>query len=126
MKILKNLSDSIYPYQRDEDDIMSHFTKKIYNNNLCKEIVDTGFAYTPYIPNSLKRYMPKYKFTRDQWYVADYDWVHQSEVFEWCNKQFGPHPIRPDAWSRWYNKYSEKMHFRDEKDYQWFLLRWSV
>jgi hypothetical protein len=68
---------------------------------------------------------PLYKFSRANWYVADFDWVHQCEVLEWCSQQFGPHPDRPDAWSRWYNKYSEKIHFRDERDYVLFILRWS-
>lgn len=84
-----------------------------FQNNLCKEIL------LPMRPE------PKYKFSRANWYVAEYDWVHQSEVYEWCRQQFGPHPMYPDAWSRWYNKYNEKIHFRDAKDYEWFMLRWS-
>ena len=67
---------------------------------------------------------PKYKFSRE-WYVAEFDWVHHGEVLAWCEQQFGPHPQNPDAWSRWVNKYSEKIHFRDEKDYVLFTLRWS-
>lgn len=67
---------------------------------------------------------PKYKFSRSKWYVAEYDWVHQYEVHEWCYHQFGPHPKNPDAWSRWYNNYSEKIHFRDKEDYMMFVLRW--
>lgn len=82
--------------------------------NLCKEII------LPMQPKSLK-----YKFTRANWYVAEFDWVHYAEVLEWCNQQFGPYPERPDAWSRWVNMYSEKIHFRDERDYIWFVLRWS-
>jgi hypothetical protein len=97
--------------------------KSIYYNNLCKEIMLPGYPKTSV---SLKRLMPKYQFSRANWYVADFDWVHQAEVLKWCAQQFGPHPQRPDAWSRWYNKYSEKIHFRDAKDYQWFLLKWGV
>jgi hypothetical protein len=82
----------------------------------------TGYSKTTI---SLKKLMPKYQFSRD-WYVADYDWVHQGEVLEWCVEHFGPHPQHPDAWSRWQNKYSEKIHFRDSKDYHWFMLRWGV
>jgi hypothetical protein len=84
-----------------------------FQNNLCKEIL------LPMRPE------PKYKFSRANWYVADFDWVHHGEVLAWCKQQFGPHPNNPDAWSRWYNKYSEKIHFRDSKDYEWFVLRWS-
>ena len=91
----------------------STFLKSAYYNNLCNEIL------LPMKP------APKYKFSRANWYVADYNWIHQGEVYEWCTQQFGPHPMYPDAWSRWYNKYNEKIHFRDAKDYEWFLLRWS-
>lgn len=86
----------------------------IGGTNLCKEILLPMF--------SLK---PKYKFSRAKWYVAEYDNKHHFEVLEWCAQQFGPYPERPDAWSRWVNMYSEKIHFRDEKDYAWFMLRWS-
>lgn len=92
----------------------STFLKSAYYKNLCEEIM---------LPMKLE---PKHKFSRANWYVAEFDWVHQHEVLAWCSQQFGPHPARPDAWSRWYNKYSEKIHFRDEKDYTWFLLKWGV
>jgi len=91
-----------------------HFLKtRYYDTNLCKEIV------LPMKPKS------KYQFSRANWFVAEYNWVHHDEVHEWCYHQFGPHPKNPDAWSRWYNNYSEKIHFRDSKDYEWFLLRWT-
>jgi hypothetical protein len=60
----------------------------LYGTNLCKEIV------LPVKP------APKYKFSRAKWYTAEYDWIHQGEVYEWCTQQFGPHPMYPDAWSR--------------------------
>lgn len=96
----------------------SHYYQKmllnsIYNTNLCKEIMLPMFAE------------PKYKFSRANWYVAEFDDKHYFEVEEWCAKHFGPHPKNPDAWSRWVHKYSEKIHFRDEKDYVLFMLRWS-
>ena len=68
----------------------------------------------------------KYKFSRANWYVAEFDTQYYSEVEVWCAEQFGPHPKRPDAWSRWVHKYEDKIHFRDEKDYNWFVLRWSA
>jgi hypothetical protein len=101
----------------------STFLKSAYYKNLCEEIMLPGYPITSV---SLKKLMPKYQFSRANWYVADFDWVHHGEVLEWCKQQFGPHPQHPDAWSRWYNKYSEKIHFRDAKDYEWFLLRWGT
>ena len=66
----------------------------------------------------------KYKFTRG-WYVAEFDIKDYTDVVHWCREQFGPHPKHSDAWSRWVHKYEDKIHFRDEQDYMWFLLRWS-
>ena len=73
----------------------------------------------------MTNYKSKYNFSRDNWYVAEYDWAKDAEVFEWCREQFGPHPMEPDAWSRWHSRYRDQIHFRDEKDYSWFLLKWQ-
>lgn len=86
---------------------------KLYENNLCKEI------FLPMQPE------PKYKFSRAKWYVAEFNWKDYDEVTSWCEQHFGPHPNNPDAWSRWHHRYSDMIHFRDEKDYNWFVLRWS-
>jgi hypothetical protein len=119
--MLMNVTGGIAPGQmlmyasasRTGKSTLNSLIKSLYYSNLCNEIV------LPMKP------APKYKFSRANWYVAEYDWVYQAEVLEWCKQQFGPHPQHPDAWSRWYNKYSEKIHFRDSKDYEWFILRWS-
>ena len=68
---------------------------------------------------------PKYKFSRN-WYVVEYNWMHHDGVIAWCIEQFGPHPNAADAWSRWHNPYSDRIHFRDAKDYHWFILRWGA
>lgn len=72
---------------------------------------------------------PKYKFSRSKWYEADYNLKDYNEVMDWCDKHFGIHSAQPDAWSRWIDKGSwsgpGKVHFRDAKDYEWFLLRWA-
>ena len=72
-------------------------------------------------------FMPqsKYKFSRANWHVADFDTQYYFEVEEWCKEQFGPHPKYPDAWSRWVHTYEDQIHFRDQKDYHWFVLRWG-
>ena len=67
----------------------------------------------------------KYKFSRSNWYVAEFNERYYWEVEEWCSQQFGPHPRHPDAWSRWFHKYENKIHFRDEQDYIWFILKWG-
>lgn len=89
------------------------YSKLWSNNNLCQEIL------LPMKPE------PKYKFSRAQWYVAEFDDRYYFEVEAWCSQQFGPHPAHPDAWSRWVHKYENKIHFRDSKDYAWFVLRWG-
>ena len=66
----------------------------------------------------------KYKFSRN-WYIAEFRWQDQRRVFQWCEEQFGQHPGSPDAWSRWKTMPQNAIAFRDEKDYAWFVLRWS-
>lgn len=97
----------------------SHFYQKmllesIYNTNLCREIL---------LPTKPE---PKYKFSRARWYVAEFDWRDYDQVDQWCAEQFGPQPDRPDAWTRWYHNHIHKIHFRDEKDYAWFCMRWGA
>lgn len=105
---------------------LNQYYGKLYNNNLCQEIMFTGQKHLQCTLGALNRLpVNKYKFTRANWYLAEYNWVHQHEVLEWCTQQFGPHPQNPDAWSRWCNNYTGRIHFRDEKDYAWFMLRWG-
>ena len=66
-----------------------------------------------------------YNFSRSWWYGAEYHWIHYDEVAEWCTEHFGPHPKRPDAWSRWVHKHQGRILFRDEGDYLLFILRWQ-
>jgi hypothetical protein len=90
--------------------------KSLYYSNLCNEIM------LPMKPAS------KYKFSRAKWYEAEFgpaDYLKVREVREWCVEQFGPEPRNHDAWSRWYHKNHNRIFFRDEKDYVWFMLRWS-
>lgn len=139
--MLKNVTEGIQPGQMlvyaSVQQTGKSYYRQLYDKNLCQEIMLTGkknmmslltslnIPGYPKTTSSLHRLMPKYQFSRSNWYVAEFDWEQQDEVLEWCTNQFGPHPIRPDAWSRWCNKYSEKIHFRDAKDYEWFMLRWS-
>lgn len=80
-------------------------------------------VYDTFAPKPMTKL--KYKFSRTNWYVAEFDDKYYFEVEKWCAEQFGPHPRNPDAWSRWYHKYQDRIHFRDSKDYEWFMLRWS-
>lgn len=97
--------------------------QKIMLTNLCKEIVIPGYPKTS---ASLNRLMPKYKFSRAKWYEAKFNWKDRNQIHVWCSEQFGPRPKVSDAWSRWFDNYHDKMFFRDEKDYQWFILRWGA
>jgi hypothetical protein len=91
------------------------YLNSLYGNNLCKEIVMPTRPVTK----------SKYSFSRN-WYVVDYDGIKHDGVIQWCVEQFGPHPAQHDAWSRWCQPYFNKIHFRDEKDYHWFILRWGA
>ncbi len=68
---------------------------------------------------------PKYKFSRANWYQAEFNDKDYFEVDAWCEQHFGKHPTNPDAWSRWWHKFHNSILFRDEKDYILFTLRWS-
>ena len=67
----------------------------------------------------------KYKFSRAKWYEADHRYADYEEVIAWCTEHFGPRPRYPDAWTRWYDIHIDRIRFRDERDYQWFVLRWA-
>ena len=67
----------------------------------------------------------KYKFSRANWYQAEFNDKDYFEVDAWCEQHFGKHPTNPDAWSRWWHKFENSILFRDEKDYVLFMLRWS-
>ena len=105
---------------------------QVFSQNLCKEITETanrvllsmGAYYTPYIPSMLKE--PKYKFSRKHWYIAHYGQHDVIEVFDWCEQQFGQCPQNRDAWTRWHSgRPWVTIWFRDQKDYNWFQLRWA-
>lgn len=68
---------------------------------------------------------PKYNFSRTKWYEAEFNEKDYGAVRQWCAEQFGPLPKNPDAWSRWYIPGITAVLFRDERDYMWFVLRWT-
>ena len=137
MQTLKNVTEGIYPFQltpyqkvmaggfkqvemalysagrQTGKSQLNYYYSKLRNKNLCKEIL------LPMTPE------PKYKFSRAKWYTAEYNWRDFDGVWKWCEEQFGTHPKNPDAWSRWSHSYADTIRFRDEKDYAFFLLRWS-
>ncbi len=139
MKILKDVTEGIEPFQQALWDKLSQggfkqgqmtlysagrgggksmlnaYYGKIFSTNLCNEIL------LPMKPAS------KYRFSRAKWYEVklffkSYDPIQ--ERLDWCEKTFGPQPKNPDAWSRWYTSFTT-LRFRDQKDYNWFMLRWS-
>lgn len=98
---------------------MKGLKNRIYDTNLCNEIV------MPTEPG------PKYKFSRAKWYTAQLHgtatWVFSDEynqVIAWCTEQFGPHPTKQDAWSRWYVGLGY-INFRDERDFVLYQLKWA-
>ena len=99
--------------------LMQVLKNRYYDTNLCKEIM------LPMHPE------PKYKFSRAKWYTVQLNgnatWRLSDEynqIIDWCTEHFGEHPKKPDAWTRWYVGLGY-INFRDAKDYEWFMLRWS-
>jgi hypothetical protein len=113
----------------------------IYNNNLCQEIMLTGqqqlqctlgltatyYSHSWNKTHAALNRLPvnKYKFSRARWYEAKL-YKNVDAALDWCEQHFGLEPNHPDAWSRWYFNVDRKFRFRDEKDYEWFLLRWGA
>ena len=119
--IIKDTTDGIHPLWQS---ISGGFRKgEMY---LISTPRQTGKSYFHKImqESMISFKEPKYKFSRN-WYQADFDLKDYDAVDEWCEQQFGPHPKRPDAWSRWWHKFHNSILFRDEKDYILFMLRWS-
>ena len=75
----------------------------------------------------------KYRFSRAHWYRAqlpslDPVWHLSNDynaIIGWCTQHFGPHPGRPDAWSRWWVG-TDHINFRESVDYNWYVLRWGA
>ena len=61
------------------------------------------------------------------WHIGDlWNTGHDmNEVRRWCTEQFGPKDKMPDAQDRWQNNNTSLFLFRDERDWMWFVLRWS-
>ena len=127
MEILNNLSGGIPAgtinvfsagRQTGKSMLMKVMKNRIYDTNLCKEIM---------IPLEPK---PKYQFSRAKWYTADIGvgtWKlsrEYNEMIAWCNDTFGPHPKKPDAWSRWWVGIGY-IRFRDEQDLVLYKLKWT-
>ena len=113
--------------------VLRQMIRKIMPASLAQQLmsvqpmtVQVGEIFN-YTPN------PKYKFSRAKWYEAisaadmssPWPFVKYSrEQYSWCIEQFGPSPLHPDAWCRWY-MIDDHYRFRDEKDYVLFILRWK-
>lgn len=62
--------------------------------------------------------MKKYEvlLPRDEYYHRHH------EILDWCNQHFGSNPV---MW-RWEEAFGNiYMTFYEEKDYNWFLLKWQ-
>lgn len=104
----------------------SYYYQKMLLNSVYGSIYNTDIdSLYPKMFTIQSQSQSKYKFSRANWYVADFDPKYYYEVRKWCEQQFGPEPRNPDAWSRWIHKYEDRIQFRDEKDYVLFTLRWS-
>jgi len=131
MEILKNLSGGIpagtmnvfSAGRQTGKSMLNTYTLKVlknryYGTNLCKEIM------LPMEPAS------KYKFSRAKWHTVDIgmgSWKlgrEYNDIIAWCNKTFGAHPKKQDAWSRWWVGIGQ-IYFRDEQDLVLYKLKWS-
>jgi len=85
-------------------------------------IYDTGTVYG-------KRYYtvkPQWEPDRTGWYNPPWN-----DMMAWCIETFGPcesaiwgEPTTPEPMERWYAN-NAKFWFRDQRDRDWFTLRWA-
>jgi len=97
--------------------------KKLWLNEEYGRIIYADHYIATRFPRLMSK--KKYTFSRAKWYIAEFNVTCYFEVDKWCEKQFGKHDNRPNAWSRWWHRYESSIHFRDEKDYILFVLRWG-
>ena len=109
--------------------ILLPIIRQVYPTLLSQQILGvqpmTGSVGEIFSIKSRFEYKSKYKFSRAKWYYADHRYEDYDAIIDWCTEQFGPRPKRPDAWTRWVDEHIDRIKFRDEKDYAWFMLRWS-
>ena len=124
MTMLSNSTQGISPFQGYKPGEMVLWTSGVRSG---KSTIGNNMMMTM-LKN--RKYMEeeksKYKFSRN-WFTVSLgkmDWKKVIDCINWCEETFGPQPKNPDAWSRWQIKYSS-IYFRDSKDYEWFMLRWS-
>jgi hypothetical protein len=137
--VLSNTTGGIHPgemmifssvRQTGKSMYMKMLKNRMYNTNLCKEITFTGQQLLTEFTINWGKPVSKYKFSRAKWHtveIGDGMWrlgLEYNEIIEWCTEQFGKHPNKPDAWSRWWVGVGE-IHFRDEKDFVFYKLKWS-
>ncbi len=79
----------------------------VLHKNMSQLIIDTGTV-----------------FGEEYWSVEPVggDWL---AIMEWCHKTYGNHSDpRKEPGGRWYTE-SRKIWFREQKDRDWFVLRWN-
>jgi hypothetical protein len=115
-----------------------HTPRGVQKCVLTQAVTGTGKSIIVDLYNEFKKLMgeieegemggphPKYKFSRNNWYMTERTMNHDlfAEQLAWCTQHFGPEPKEHDAWSRWYSWFN-CIKFRDSKDYEWYMLRWS-
>ena len=134
----QNLYDALTPMigkpaisQEIYDLVRTAIPKSIARDILGIQPMDTGVFYAPYIPlqfyeKDTRVFTKKpMNFSRAKWYRVDVEPQDWEDALDWAKEQFGQKPKNPDAWSRWYTGLCS-ITFRDEKDYNWFILRWGA
>lgn len=102
-----------------QDDIISNIASQMARD-IDNEVLMTAMEWTPF------------QFMEGRVYGARYLTVHPknstqwNEMMEWMVETFGPSAV-DGVWTpnmRWYAN-NAKFWFRNQKDRDWFVLRWS-
>jgi hypothetical protein len=110
--------------------ILMPMIRQVYPALIAQSILGvqpmTGSVGEIFTMKARYKQQPKYQFSRARWYDADHHYDDYDAVIAWCTEHFGPRPRHPDAWTRWCDIHIDRIRFRDEKDYNWFVLRWGA
>lgn len=105
-----------------QDQIISNMAAQMAKD-IDTEVLMSAMEWKPFEFNEGRVYGARYLTVH-----PNNGW-HWNEMMEWMVKTFGPSgtPEKPGCWSadqRWYAN-DAKFWFRNEKDLNWFILRWG-
>jgi hypothetical protein len=102
-----------------QDDILTNIARQMAKD-IDEEVLMTAIGWHNFVLDEGRVYGAKYLTVHPN---NSWQW---NEMMDWMVKTFGPSAV-DGVWTpnmRWYAN-NAKFWFRNEKDLNWFILRWS-